>query len=295
MSIADDLINDLNAYLGYLKERCGYRITLHHIEGASGRNWPLLLPYNYHDCAVCREIKSSGMAWQHCISRQSKVEQKAHDGPYIGTCYAGVTEAVFPLDDVHGRSVGFLCVSGYTQDLTESRERAAAAAQKYGLSRQRLLDAADCLDGRLPDLRELSAVIAPVQTMLRMLFYFSGNDVGERVYGSGREKLYDQILKFANAGFRSPGFSLRDVCARFSISYSYASHLFAQFNELSFARYIRSLRIEAAMRYLEHTSLSITITASECGFSDSDYFSSVFREETGMTPTEYRKRHFRPR
>ncbi len=290
-AIATRLVEDLRRYLAYLKKGYGYRITLHQIEKVSSQNWPQLLPYNYHQCAVCREIKSSSTCWKRCVDRQHKVRAKAQNAPYIGTCFAGVTEAVFPIWDIHDQCVGFLCVSGYTADRQMSTERALAAAMKYGLPQDKLRDAVEKLDDHLPDLEVLSEQIAPAQTMLRMLFYFNNVAESKHEFSSAREKLYYEILNYANSAFRNPSFSLKDICRHFNISYSYASHLFAEFNELSFARYVRNIRIEAAKRYLEHTTLPIIFTSSECGFSDSNYFSSTFKKETGMTPSEYRERY----
>ena len=290
-AIAAKLVDDLKSYLTYLKKEHGYRITLHQIQTLSSQSWPQLLPYNYHQCAVCREIKSSSSAWKRCVDRQYKVHDKAKIAPYIGTCYAGVTEAVFPIWDIHDKCVGFLCISGYTADRRMSMERACAAAMKYGLPKEKMGEAVQKLNDHLPDLEELSAQIAPAQTMLRMLLYF--NNVAElnRVFNSPREKLYYEILNYINVRFRDSTFSLKNVCRHFNISYSYASHLFAEFNDLSFARYVRSIRIVAAKRYLEHTTLPIIFTSSECGFSDSNYFSSVFKKETGLTPSEYREKY----
>lgn len=290
-AIAARLVDDLRRYLSYLKNDFGYKITIHQIEKYSSQNWPQLLPYNYHQCAVCREIKSSSTCWKRCVDRQHKVREKAEIAPYIGTCFAGVTEAVFPVWDIHDQCVGFLCVSGYTADRKMSMERACAAAAKYGLPKDKLREAVDKLSDQLPDLETLGAQIAPVQTMLRLLFYFNNLSESKRKFSSPREKLYYEMLNYANGAFRNPTFTLKDICRHFNISYSYASHLFAEFNEHSFARYVRSIRIEAAKRYLEHTTLPIIFTASECGFSDSNYFSSVFKKETGLTPSEYREKY----
>ncbi|MGI6653924.1 MAG: helix-turn-helix transcriptional regulator [Christensenellales bacterium] len=289
-SIVSDLMDDLHKYLAYLKNTYNYQITLHQIEQISGQSWLQLLPYNYHQCAVCCEVKSSSSCWRHCIERQFKVRKKAEIAPYIGTCFAGVTEAVFPIQDIYMKCVGFLCVSGYTKDRKMSLERASAAAIKYGLSQNKLRIAVGQLNDQLPNIQELEAQIAPVQTILRLLFYFNSILEEEtREYGSVQEKLYIQILKYVNGAFRDPALSLRDICKHFNISYSYASRLFTEFNKLSFSRYVRHIRIEAAKKYLEHTLLPITFTSSECGFSDSNYFSSTFKKETGMTPSEYRE------
>ena len=292
-AVAAQLVDDLRKYLAYLQSAYDYKITLHQIEQLSSHSWPQLLVYNYHQCAVCREIKSSSSAWKHCVERQYKVRVKAEIAPYIGTCFAGVTEAVFPIWDIRNQCAGFLCVSGYTQDRQMSMERARAVAMRYGLSKDRIREAVEKLEEHLPDLAVLSAQIAPAQSMLRMLFYFSNSIEGKRIFDNPREKLYHEILNFSNSACCNPDFSLKDVCRHFNISYSYASHLFSEFHESSFVRYVRNIRIEVAKRYLEHTMLPIIFTSAECGFSDSGYFSSVFKKETGFTPIEYRKKFAR--
>ena len=289
--IACQLSDEICDYLIHLRQTYGYRITVHQIEGQVNESWSRLLTYNYHDCAVCCTIKASAKAWSHCVDRQPKVLARVAQSPFVGTCYAGVSECVFPLRDSCMHMRGFLCVSGYTLDRKMSMERARAAASRYGLVQKRLLAAVEELNEELPDLELLSSRILPLQSMLKQLFYLSHIDWIHPEHMPERQKLYLDILQYTNQHFRSPDFSLRQICDHFNISYSFASHLFAEFNEESFARYMRGMRMEVARRYMEHTPLPIVLVAPECGFSDSNYFSSVFKKETGMSPSEYRA-HF---
>lgn len=52
--------------------------------------------------------------------------------------------------------------------------------------------------------------------------------------------------------------------------------------------YWQRLRIESAQKLLRSTERSITAVAIACGFSTSQYFSSVFRKYVGVSPKEYR-------
>lgn len=52
--------------------------------------------------------------------------------------------------------------------------------------------------------------------------------------------------------------------------------------------YILNLRIRKACELLLSSNMSMTEIAMSVGFSDSNYFSRVFRKFTGLTPTEYR-------
>lgn len=52
--------------------------------------------------------------------------------------------------------------------------------------------------------------------------------------------------------------------------------------------YIRALRVKNACRLLKSTGLSVTEIASKCGYDDNNYFSRVFKAETGVSPSAYR-------
>jgi AraC family L-rhamnose operon regulatory protein RhaS len=52
--------------------------------------------------------------------------------------------------------------------------------------------------------------------------------------------------------------------------------------------YLNKVRMCSAMRMLCHSELPITDIAFACGFNDSNYFSSRFHREIGLTPRQYR-------
>ncbi len=56
------------------------------------------------------------------------------------------------------------------------------------------------------------------------------------------------------------------------------------------SRYIRGIRLEMAKKLLSDTDLSVGKIADSTGFASLQYFSTAFRDETGMSPREYRNR-----
>lgn len=52
------------------------------------------------------------------------------------------------------------------------------------------------------------------------------------------------------------------------------------------ARYMLRKRLDRACILLTHTDMSIKQIASECGFRDRNYFTTVFRRERGVTPAQ---------
>ena len=57
--------------------------------------------------------------------------------------------------------------------------------------------------------------------------------------------------------------------------------------------YLRRMRLEAARELLANTSRPVTEIAFKVGFNSSQYFSTVFLQYTGVTPTGFRSREAR--
>ena len=86
--------------------------------------------------------------------------------------------------------------------------------------------------------------------------------------------------------------TVEQVANELSVNSSYLSKLFKQEMGKSISEYIRDSKIEIAehmLRHLDDTSLQI---ANYLGFSSQSHFIQVFRKQTGMTPEEYRKKHY---
>ncbi len=56
----------------------------------------------------------------------------------------------------------------------------------------------------------------------------------------------------------------------------------------STGRFIRLVRIEHAKVQLRTTEKTVSEIAYQCGFNDPNYFSKVFKQETGLSPSDYR-------
>jgi two-component system, response regulator YesN len=80
-----------------------------------------------------------------------------------------------------------------------------------------------------------------------------------------------------------------ELAQRLNLSRSYFSQCFKDIIGKPFNEYSRSIRIEKAKEYLLNTNRTILWIAEQTGYSDEKYFSRVFREITGMLPSEYRQ------
>ena len=87
--------------------------------------------------------------------------------------------------------------------------------------------------------------------------------------------------------------SLKQMGEQFFLNASYFSEQFAYYNQKTFVEYLTEVRMKRARMLLaESDSVPITTIALDVGYEDSRYFSTVFKKEHGMTPSEYRRAVF---
>jgi AraC-like DNA-binding protein len=82
--------------------------------------------------------------------------------------------------------------------------------------------------------------------------------------------------------------SRRDIAKHIGVSEDHMTFCFRQELGVTPNLYLQRYRINQAKRMLKETDQSITSIAFSVGFSDSGYFSRIFRRETGMSPEKFR-------
>jgi two-component system response regulator YesN len=65
--------------------------------------------------------------------------------------------------------------------------------------------------------------------------------------------------------------------------------LFKNHLGVSFITYLNTIRIRAACEMLKSGKYKLAEIATRCGFNSIPYFCKVFKDEKGMSPTEYKK------
>jgi hypothetical protein len=85
-------------------------------------------------------------------------------------------------------------------------------------------------------------------------------------------------------------FSLQQASENLEINPTYLSREFSKyFDDLSFGDYIRKMRIDKAITFINTSQYSLTEIAYLTGFSDQSHFTRIFKKQTGQTPTHYIK------
>lgn len=113
----------------------------------------------------------------------------------------------------------------------------------------------------------------------------------ERPEGENRSEKKDVVLAAVMEMHRDCGKNCNaDALAKkLYVSTSQLNGLFRKRYGVSVKEYINGVRMTRAKFLLEHTEKMIYEIAKEVGFQDIDYFSRLFKQETGMTPGGWRR------
>ncbi|KRL61577.1 response regulator transcription factor [Latilactobacillus fuchuensis] len=83
--------------------------------------------------------------------------------------------------------------------------------------------------------------------------------------------------------------SLSSVAGELHLNAVYLGQLFKQDTGRSFSKYLNDYRINIALEMLHSSHLDVNYIASFVGYQNQGYFYKIFKQQTGMTPSEYRE------
>jgi two-component system response regulator YesN len=103
-----------------------------------------------------------------------------------------------------------------------------------------------------------------------------------------RSKLIQKAKSFIDNNFNDPKLKMNQVAEKFNISSGHFSTVFSQEIGETFRDYLTNLRINRAKELLRSTNLKSSEIASQVGYNDPHYFSTVFKRNTGLPPQQFR-------
>ena len=103
------------------------------------------------------------------------------------------------------------------------------------------------------------------------------------------EDVIARAKKYIDENFRED-ISRSDIAAMTYVTPNYLSKLFKNNMNMNLREYINKLRIEEAKRLLLSTALPVSEIASQVGYYNISYFSTVFHKLVGVSPYDWRSR-----
>jgi DNA-binding response OmpR family regulator len=99
-----------------------------------------------------------------------------------------------------------------------------------------------------------------------------------------------KVRELVEANFANYEFTVEQLCKLVFMSHSQLHRKLEAITGCSPNKFIRLVRLNKARELLSNPSLSITSVAMDCGYNDPGYFARVFKQDTGLTPQEWRSR-----
>ena len=138
---------------------------------------------------------------------------------------------------------------------------------------------------------QLSAKSLFIQLLVKLGRFFSEQrsvtEIGDSA-DDGRQRAIEQAIRYMESNYNE-SLSLDDIATQVFLSPNYFSELFKRRVGVAPWEYVTQLRLDEACVLLKKSDRAITDIALSTGFSDSSYFSKIFKERFAQTPSQYRK------
>ena len=289
------LLEDIGAYIDFLSNQHGLKVSIHQLDTIIHSFMDNLLPWNSHFLPYCLCVKRDERARIECRERQVKMFSTIGEKPFFGTCWAGVGEYIFPIPNLYGSGRGFISVSGYKGDPAKAKAQMLKISQKYDIPHAELQHIYNGLSEEYPPIEELAVLIKPLAYMLALLLNYLHDMTTQfptlsSTASSSSGQLFTSICKMLNNDC-STHYSVDDIARMFNCSASHISHIFMKYANCSYHTYISSIRMNVAKLLLASTHMNVQEISDYLGYTNSNYFSTVFKRVVGMSPREYRNMH----
>lgn len=233
-----------------------------------------------YDCDFCTVLRSSVLnnLCTDCDKR-ARSECLKTNSIYIYTCHAGLYEAISPIK-MNGIILGYIML-GQIIDKTEKKKKQneiLSYAKEY--TKTDLEKAYSCLTTKSKKQIEAAANI-----MEACACYFWAN----RLVKVNEECLSALISRYINNNLTND-LSAEALCGYFGISRNKLYKISRDSFGMGIAAYVRSQRVQNASRMLK-SGCTVADAAISAGFADYNYFSEIFKKETGVLPSKYKREH----
>lgn len=282
------VLQDLLAFTDYLRQSGHLDVSFSALDPVFAPYYPILCQYEIHTNPYCAYLKSQPLSFQRCIAQKNKVRKQCAAELCYGCCYAGVEEyrmGVFAEETC----IAQIHVSGYRGRLPEALAKRTHLAQMLPHAVYETLKARyqSALTDQIPPAQTVQAAITPLGYLFEKLYAQAKT---ESVHGGRKGKLYRAAIAYLCDHYGEP-LTQAQMARALYVSESYLHHTFTELAGQTPQAYLMALRIRQSKHLLCYSRATITEIALACGFSDANYFSSVFHKKTGKTPSAYRKAH----
>lgn len=296
----DNAYTSIANYLQQLQERYHVQICIKDFCGFIPINKDLdeaLRPFLSHTNPFCMYMKSNRAHWHLCLSMIrgmfNKLERTRK--AYFGVCHCGLGEYVVPIFSgktlLGSVNAGFFPVApnkvARRIDCSCGKAPALSTEKAWELYHAHICTPTIDPEVLLPGLELLAAYLGQTYQILRQTHTTDNGTV--RYRNSSEDTILSHALAYVRQNAASH-FTVAQVADFCHCSESYLSRIFKRRTGVNINTYVNKIRVEQAKSNLLLSNDNIAEVSSRVGFSDPNYFSRVFTQMIGISPTEYRRR-----
>ena len=104
-------------------------------------------------------------------------------------------------------------------------------------------------------------------------------------------KLTQSVQEYIRNNYHNAELNNQDIAEHFNYHPYHINRLMKAHTKKTLHEYLIDYRLHMAKNHLRTTTLNVTTIAEKTGFSSYTYFIKLFRERTGISPLQYRKKH----
>lgn len=284
-------------YLAFIEQEYQVQVCVKDYSGFVPVNKELdevLQPYLAHTNAYCMYVKSDRHIYHKCLTmiRKMSIRCKKEGGTFFGMCHAGLCEYVTPIvsgDIIIGTiNVGFF---GGHEALAENRIHHTCRASEIlseetalRLYHQHVHPASLSPHTLIPSMELIAEYLSLTYDSIK-----ATHDVSMRRRSSNEDTILSHAAEYVRQNFTGH-ISVAELADFCHCSESHLSHIFKKRIHVNINAYINKVRVEASKNFLVDSPSSIADIALNVGFYDPNYYSRVFSQLVGISPTEYRRR-----
>lgn len=142
-----------------------------------------------------------------------------------------------------------------------------------------------------PEFYEAEVLDEICTSLHNMLHRISNDNRSSESALQQNERLVNDVKLYIVEHYPEFNLSLNTIAQSFHTSPNVLGRIFKALAGKPVFQYITQVRLKRAEELLLQSKLTNKEIALACGFENTSYFYSLFKEELGLTPSEYRKRH----
>ena len=278
-----NLFFELNEIQGIFKDI--YQITGHQC-AIFDPEFNNLLRYPAQANSFCQHIQSTAVGKAKCDEcdmygfHQAKVTGK----PCVYQCHAGLIEVRVPIlsGQRNDELLGYVMMGHLLDDQISLGSQWNTVYQNC----RHFITDMSVLNHQFFQLIPTSRV--SVGALCHILQICIEHLLLQKLIQRNRDDLWQRAQAYIDENLREK-LPLSEIAQALSVSISTLNRCAEKNVNMAIGQFILQKRIVLACKYLKDPKYSISEIAGNCGISDYNYFSRVFKLKTGTTPREYRR------